>query len=67
MCKVHCKAQVVCFQMLEILFLGLENKFVENYLLLEEYVTCFCFTINLSPLLVTSKGFMPINILSDYQ
>ena len=32
----------------------------------EPFLTMF-YAINLSPLLVTKKGFMPILILSDYQ
>ena len=50
-----------------------EIKFMENYFLLENYVTSegafltmFC-TINLSPLLITKRGFMTIMILSHYQ
>ena len=46
--------------------LKFEIKFVENYFFLQNYGTSED-TTNLSPLLVTKKGFMRIIILSNYQ
>ena len=59
--------EIVCFQMLD--FDTSNSKYEvskSSSLQREPFLTMF-YTINLSPILVTKKGFMLINILSNYQ